>query len=68
MSTRSIDRMAVEVEGTGDALVMLDDLRGTWNVFTPQVPSLAPAARWASSCLRRKKGERDQRAASHAPT
>jgi pimeloyl-ACP methyl ester carboxylesterase len=38
LSTHIIERMAVEVDGTGDALVMLHGLGGTSNVWTPQMP------------------------------
>jgi pimeloyl-ACP methyl ester carboxylesterase len=40
LSTQVIERMAVEVEGTGDALVMLHGLGGTSNVWTPQMASV----------------------------
>jgi len=32
-----IERMAVEVEGSGEALILLHGLGGTSNVFTPQM-------------------------------
>src|SRR5262249_4997929 len=42
MSTQVLERMAVEIDGAGDALVMLHGLGGTSNVFTPQMGLLAP--------------------------
>ena len=36
MSTQVIERMAVEVDGQGDAIVFVHGLGGTSNVFTPQ--------------------------------
>lgn len=42
MGTQIIERMAVEVEGAGDALIMLHGLGGTSNVYTPQMNLLAP--------------------------
>lgn len=45
MSTHIIERMAVEVDGTGDALVMLHGLGGTSNVWTPQMPVVGPRFR-----------------------
>jgi len=45
MSTQLLERMAVEVEGSGEALVMLHGLGGTSNVFTPQMGLLAPRRR-----------------------
>jgi 3-oxoadipate enol-lactonase len=45
MSTQIIERMAVEVEGAGDALIMVHGLGGTSNVFTPQMSLLAPRFR-----------------------
>jgi 3-oxoadipate enol-lactonase len=45
LSTQIIERMAVEVEGAGDALVMLHGLGGTSNVYTPQMSLVAPRFR-----------------------
>src|ERR1700674_218145 len=45
LSTQIIERMAVEVEGAGDALIMLHGLGGTSNVYTPQMSLLAPRFR-----------------------
>jgi 3-oxoadipate enol-lactonase len=45
LATQIIERMAVEVEGAGDALVMLHGLGGTSNVYTPQISLLAPRFR-----------------------
>jgi 3-oxoadipate enol-lactonase len=45
LSTQIIERMVVEVEGAGDALVMLHGLGGTSNVYTPQMSLLAPRFR-----------------------
>jgi len=45
LSTQVIERMAVEVEGAGEALVMLHGLGGTSNVFTPQMALLTPRFR-----------------------
>jgi len=36
MSTQTIERMAVELDGQGDAVVFVHGLGGTSNVFTPQ--------------------------------
>jgi 3-oxoadipate enol-lactonase len=41
MSTQTIERMAVEIDGQGDAVVFVHGLGGTSNVFTPQVLALA---------------------------
>jgi pimeloyl-ACP methyl ester carboxylesterase len=41
LGTHIIERMAVEVDGTGDALVMIHGLGGTSNVWTPQMPAVA---------------------------
>jgi pimeloyl-ACP methyl ester carboxylesterase len=41
MSTQLIERMAVEIDGQGDALIMLHGLGGTSNTFTPQLPVVA---------------------------
>ena len=40
MSTQIIERMAVEVDGDGTAVVMIHGLGGTSNTFTPQMPVL----------------------------
>jgi 3-oxoadipate enol-lactonase len=40
MSTQLIERMAVEVDGQGDALVMIHGLGGTSNTFSPQMSLL----------------------------
>lgn len=45
MSTQIIERMAVEIDGAGDALVMVHGLGGTSNVWSPQMPLLAPRFR-----------------------
>ncbi len=45
MSTQIIERMAVEVDGAGEALLMLHGLGGTSNVYTPQMTLLAPRFR-----------------------
>ena len=42
-----IDRMAVEVDGDGDAVVMVHGLGGTTNTWTPLMPALAGAQRSA---------------------
>ncbi|MCC5811525.1 MAG: alpha/beta fold hydrolase [Ectothiorhodospiraceae bacterium] len=40
MTTQVIERMAVEVDGDGAAVIMLHGLGGTSNTFTPQMPVL----------------------------
>jgi 3-oxoadipate enol-lactonase len=45
LSTQIIERLAVEVEGAGEALVMLHGLGGTSNVYTPQMSLVAPRFR-----------------------
>jgi 3-oxoadipate enol-lactonase len=40
MSTRLIERMAVEIDGQGEAVLFVHGLGGTSNVFTPQVLAL----------------------------
>jgi pimeloyl-ACP methyl ester carboxylesterase len=40
LSTQVIERMAVEIDGAGDALVMIHGLGGTSNVWSPQMPVL----------------------------
>lgn len=37
MSTQNIERLSVEIEGTGDAVIMLHGLGGTSNTYTPQM-------------------------------
>lgn len=41
MTARYIDRMAVEVDGEGDAVVCVHGLGGTTNTWTPLLPALA---------------------------
>src|SRR5262245_51748958 len=41
MSTRTISRMAVEIDGDGPGVLCIHGLGGTSNSFTPQVPALA---------------------------
>jgi pimeloyl-ACP methyl ester carboxylesterase len=41
MSLHWIDRMAVEVDGAGDAVVLVHGLGGTTNTWTPLMPALA---------------------------
>jgi pimeloyl-ACP methyl ester carboxylesterase len=41
MATMIIDRMAVEVDGSGDAVALIHGLGGTSNVFDPQARTLA---------------------------
>ena len=40
MATRTIERMAVEIDGQGDTVVMVHGLGGTSNTFTPQIQGL----------------------------
>src|ERR671925_1861905 len=40
MSTQLIERMAVEIDGQGEAILFVHGLGGTSNVFTPQVLAL----------------------------
>jgi pimeloyl-ACP methyl ester carboxylesterase len=40
VSTRVIERMAVELDGQGDAVIFVHGLGGTSNVFTPQLVAL----------------------------
>jgi len=40
LGTHIIERMAVAVDGTGDALVLLHGLGGTSNVWSPQMPAV----------------------------
>src|SRR5213078_4510644 len=41
MATRFIERMAIEVDGQGEPLVMIHGLGGTSNAFTPVIDGLA---------------------------
>jgi 3-oxoadipate enol-lactonase len=41
VTTQFIDRIAVEIDGTGDALLMIHGLGGTSNVWTPVLPAVA---------------------------
>ena len=41
MTTEFVERMAVEVDGSGDALLMIHGLGGTSNVWTPVLPAVA---------------------------
>jgi pimeloyl-ACP methyl ester carboxylesterase len=41
VTTQFIERMAVEVDGQGDALMMIHGLGGTSNVWTPVLPAVA---------------------------
>src|SRR5262249_14346696 len=41
MSTTFIERVAVEVDGDGDAVLMIHGLGGTSNVWTPLLPALS---------------------------
>jgi 3-oxoadipate enol-lactonase len=41
VTTELIERMAVEVDGAGDALLMIHGLGGTSNVWTPVLPAVA---------------------------
>jgi pimeloyl-ACP methyl ester carboxylesterase len=41
MPTRFVDRMAVEIDGEGDAVLMIHGLGGTSNVWTPVMPAFA---------------------------
>jgi pimeloyl-ACP methyl ester carboxylesterase len=40
MSTQIVERMAVEIDGEGDAVILLHGLGGSSNTFTPQMPTL----------------------------
>ncbi len=40
MGTRLVERMAIEIEGQGQAVVMVHGLGGTSNTFTPQLQGL----------------------------
>jgi pimeloyl-ACP methyl ester carboxylesterase len=41
VSTRFVERVAVEIDGTGDAVLMIHGLGGTSNFWTPVLPALA---------------------------
>ena len=41
MSTRFVERVAVEIDGEGDAVLMIHGLGGTSNIWTPLLPGLA---------------------------
>ena len=41
MSTSYVERIAVETDGSGDAVLMIHGLGGTSNVWTPLLPALA---------------------------
>jgi pimeloyl-ACP methyl ester carboxylesterase len=41
VTTEFVERMAVEVDGSGDALLMIHGLGGTSNVWTPVLPAVA---------------------------
>jgi len=41
MATRFVDRIAVEVDGEGDAVLLIHGLGGSSNVWTPVMPALA---------------------------
>jgi 3-oxoadipate enol-lactonase len=41
MTTRYIERMAVEIDGEGDAVLMLHGLGGSSNTWTPLLPAVA---------------------------
>ena len=43
MPTRFIERMAVECDGEGEAVLMIHGLGGTSNVWTPVLPALVAA-------------------------
>ena len=45
MALHWIDRMAVEVDGEGDPIVMVHGLGGTTNTWTPLLPALTNAKR-----------------------
>ena len=40
MATRFVDRMAVEIDGEGDAVLLIHGLGGSSNVWTPVMPAL----------------------------
>src|SRR5918998_640028 len=41
MASRIVERMAVEIDGDGDAVLCLHGLGGTSNTFTPQMQALS---------------------------
>ena len=41
MSTQFVDRVAVEIDGAGDAVLMIHGLGGTSNFWTPVLPALS---------------------------
>ena len=41
MSTQFVERMAVEIDGAGDAVLMIHGLGGTSNFWTPVMPALS---------------------------
>lgn len=41
MSTQFVERMAVEIDGAGDAVLMIHGLGGTSNFWTPVLPALS---------------------------
>ena len=41
LSTQFVERIAVEIDGTGDAVLMIHGLGGTSNFWTPVLPSLS---------------------------
>jgi len=41
MATRLVERMAVEIDGDGDAVLMIHGLGGSSNVWTPVLPAVA---------------------------
>ena len=41
MSTSYVERIAVEIDGSGDSVLMIHGLGGTSNVWTPLLPALA---------------------------
>jgi pimeloyl-ACP methyl ester carboxylesterase len=45
MTTRIVERMAVEIDGEGEAVLMLHGLGGTSNVWAPLYPALARCLR-----------------------
>ena len=50
MSTQIIERMAVEVEGQGDAVILVHGLGGSSNVFQPQLAALGGRFRLVRWC------------------
>ena len=41
MSTQFVERVAVEIDGAGDAVLMIHGLGGTSNIWTPLLPALS---------------------------